>query len=129
MSTVLIVEDSFTQREILSELFKRMGLNVILASDGVEALAKIESHYPDLVILDIIMPQMNGYEVCRRLKSNVKTQKIAVVMFSTKSKECDYYWGNKQGADAYISKLCHPQELINTVKQLLRKDTWIYSYS
>lgn len=128
MSTVLIVEDSFTQREILSELFKRMGLNVILASDGVEALAKIESHYPDLVILDIIMPQMNGYEVCRRIKSNVKTQKIAVIMFSTKSKPCDYYWGSKQGADAYISKLCHPQELINTVKQLLRKDTCSYSY-
>jgi twitching motility two-component system response regulator PilH len=128
MSTVLIVEDSFTQREILSELFKRIGLNVILASDGVEALAKIESHPPDLVILDIIMPQMNGYEVCRRLKSNVKTQKIAVLMFSTKSKQCDYYWGRKQGADAYISKLCHPQELINAVEQLLRKDTCSYYY-
>ncbi len=128
MSTVLIVEDSFTQREILSELFKRIGLNVILASDGVEALAKIESHPPDLVILDIIMPQMNGYEVCRRLKSNVKTQKIAVLMFSTKSKQCDYYWGSKQGADAYISKLCHPQELINAVEQLLRKDTCNYYY-
>lgn len=128
MSTVLIVEDSFTQREILGELVKSIGLNVILAGDGVEALAKIESHHPDLVILDVIMPQMNGYEVCRRLKSNVETQKIAVLMFSTKSEQCDFYWASKQGADAYISKLCHPQELVNTVEQLLRKDNCSYYY-
>ncbi len=120
MTTVLVVEDSRTQREILSELLKSIGLNVILASDGVEALSLAQSHYPDLVILDIILPRMNGYEVCRRLK-RVHTRKPVVIMYSTKSETFDFYWGNKQGADAYVSKLCHPQKLINTVEQLLQR--------
>ena len=121
MSTVLIVEDSLTQREMMKDLINRMGLNVILASDGVEALEVLQSQHPDVVILDIVMPRMNGYEVCRRLKQNVKTQKIAVVMFSTKSEVWDFYWGRKQGADAYVSKFSHPQNLIDTVEQLLQK--------
>ena len=119
MSTVLIVEDSLTQREMMKDLINRMGLNVILASDGVEALELVESHCPDLVVLDIAMPRMNGYEVCRRLKSDEKNCKPAVLMYSHKTEACNFYWGSKQGADAYISKLCRPQELVNTVKQLL----------
>ena len=119
MSTVLVVEDDLTQRQIVSKLLARLGLNVIFADDGVEALSLVESHSPDLVVLDIIMPRMNGYEVCRRLKSRKKTNKPAVLMYSNKSEECDYYWGSKQGADAYVSKLCHPQELVDTVKYLL----------
>lgn len=120
MSTVLVVEDDLTQRQIVSKLLTRLGLNVIFADDGVEALSLVESHSPDLVVLDIIMPRMNGYEVCRRLKSLQKTHKPAVLMYSNKSEECDYYWGSKQGADAYVSKLCHPQELVETVQYLLQ---------
>ena len=120
MSTVLIVEDSLTQREMMRELLNRIGLTVILAGDGVEALELLQSQYPDVVILDIVMPRMNGYELCRRLKRDIKTQKIAVVMLSTKSEVWDFYWGNKQGADAYVSKFSHPQNLVNTVEQLLR---------
>jgi twitching motility two-component system response regulator PilH len=123
MSTVLVVEDSLTQRELIKELLKEIGLYVIFALDGVEALSMVESACPSLVILDIVMPRMNGYEVCRRLKSNDKTHKLAVVMYSSKSEECDFYWGGKQGADAYVSKLDHPQALVNTVEQLLRKVT------
>ena len=92
MSTVLVVEDDLTQRQIVSKLLTRLGLNVIFADDGVEALSLVESHSPDLVVLDIIMPRMNGYEVCRRLKSLQKTHKPAVLMYSNKSEECDYYW-------------------------------------
>lgn len=120
MSTVLVVEDSLTQREMISELLKGCGLRVIVAGDGVEALEQIQGHSPDLVVLDIIMPRMNGYEVCRRLKSNEKTQNLAVVMCSAKKEEFDRYWGIRQGADAYICKPFHPQELVGTVKQLLR---------
>jgi twitching motility two-component system response regulator PilH len=120
MSTVLVVEDSLTHRVLISELLKRIGLNVIFAGDGVEALERIKSNCPDLVILDIILPRMNGYEVCRQLKGNRKTHKVPVVMYSTKNEGWDFYWGSKQGADAYVSKLCHPQELVDTVKQLLQ---------
>ena len=120
MSTVLVVEDDLTQRQIVSKLLTRLGLNVIFADDGVEALSLVESHSPDLVVLDIIIPRMNGYEVCRRLKAREKTYKPAVLIYSNKSEECDYYWGSKQGADAYVSKLCHPHELVETVKYLLQ---------
>jgi twitching motility two-component system response regulator PilH len=119
MGTVLVVEDDLAQRQILSKVLKSIGVNVIFADNGIEALSLAESHCPQLVILDIIMPQMNGYEVCRRLKSNEKNHKPAVLMYSNKSEECDFYWGSKQGADAYVSKLCHPQELINTIQYLL----------
>ncbi|MBW4669462.1 MAG: response regulator [Cyanomargarita calcarea GSE-NOS-MK-12-04C] len=120
MSTVLIVEDSIAQREMITDLLKASGLTVTHASDGVEALEAIESTCPDLVVLDIVMPRMNGYEVCRRLKSDPKTQNVPVVMCSSKGEEFDRYWGMKQGADAYIAKPFQPTELVGTVKQLLR---------
>ena len=121
VSTVLVVEDDQTQQLIISKHLTKIGLNLIFAEDGLEALSLAEIHCPKLVILDIIMPRMNGYEVCRRLKSKNITPKPAVLMYSNKTEECDFYWGSKQGADAYVSKLCHPQELINTVKYLLRE--------
>jgi twitching motility two-component system response regulator PilH len=120
MSTVLIVEDSIAQREMIIDLLKATGLTVIYASDGLEALEAIQSSHPDLVVLDIVMPRMNGYEVCRRLKSDPKTQNVPVVMCSSKGEEFDRYWGMKQGADAYIAKPFQPTELVGTVKQLLR---------
>jgi twitching motility two-component system response regulator PilH len=120
MSTVMVVEDSVTQRQMICDLLKESGLDVKVASDGVEALKEVEKHCPDLVVLDIVMPRMNGYELCRRLKSDPKTQNIAVVMCSSKGEEFDRYWGMKQGADAYIAKPFQPTELVGTVKQLLR---------
>lgn len=121
MSTVLVVEDSYTQRQMISELLRRSGLHVIAVSDGVEALKQVQGHCPDLVVLDIILPRMNGYEVCRRLKSHKKAQKPAIVMCSRKSERFDLYWALKQGADAYLDKPFRPQELIATVKYLLRE--------
>lgn len=120
MSTVMVVEDSVTQRQMICDLLKESGLDVKVASDGVQALEEVEKHCPDLVVLDIVMPRMNGYELCRRLKSDPKTQNIAVVMCSSKGEEFDRYWGMKQGADAYIAKPFQPTELVGTVKQLLR---------
>lgn len=127
MSKILVVEDSISQREMISELLKNSGLKVDVAGDGVEALetlsklAKVsQSELPDLIVLDIVMPRMNGYELCRRIKSDPKTQDVPVVMCSSKGEEFDRYWGMKQGADAYIAKPFQPAELIGTIKQLLR---------
>jgi len=120
MSTVLVVEDSLAQRQMISDLLKGSGLTVDVASDGVEALEQIQKLTPDVVVLDIVMPRMNGYELCRRLKADPKTQNVPVVMCSSKGEEFDRYWGMKQGADAYIAKPFQPTELIGTVKQLLR---------
>ncbi|NJK62226.1 MAG: response regulator [Synechococcaceae cyanobacterium SM2_3_1] len=119
-SRVLVVEDSPAQREMISGLLKESGLDVSSVSDGLEALEAIQGQKPDLVVLDIVMPRMNGYEVCRRLKADPATQAMPIVMCSSKGEEFDRYWGIRQGADAYIAKPFQPQELVGTIKQLLR---------
>ena len=121
MSTVLLVEDSLSTREKITELLKDHGLVVKVACDGVEALDVLKKYNPDLVVLDIVMPRMNGYEVCRRLKSNPGTKDLPIVICSSKGEEFDRYWGMKQGADAYIAKPFQAIELIGTIKQLLRR--------
>lgn len=125
MSTVLVVEDSYVQREMMLGLLSRSGLDVIAACDGVEALKQVQGYHPDLVVLDIILPRMNGYEVCRRIKSDEETQKPAVVMCSRKSERFDFYWALKQGADAYLDKPFRPEELVATVLYLLRGEAAI----
>ncbi|QDZ39529.1 response regulator [Euhalothece natronophila Z-M001] len=122
MTTVLVVEDSATQRQMISDLLKESGLNasVVSVADGVEALEQIKNKCPDIVVLDIVMPRMNGYEVCREIKTDPKTENLPVIMCSSKGEEFDKYWGMKQGADAYIAKPFEPSELIGTIKQLLR---------
>lgn len=120
MSTVLVVDDSPTQRELIIDALKSSGLTVMSVNDGMEALQQMQTTCPDLVVLDIVMPKMNGYEVCRKLKTDPKTQNVPVVMCSSKGEEFDRYWGMKQGADAYIVKPFQTKELVATVKQLLR---------
>lgn len=120
MSTVLVVDDSQTVRQMLSELLQKGGLTVIEAANGIEAKAKIQTKAPDLVITDLIMPEMNGYELCRWIKNTPTAQNIPVLICSTKDQEFDRYWGMKQGADAYITKPFQPGEMLKTVKQLLK---------
>jgi twitching motility two-component system response regulator PilH len=120
MSTVLVVDDSQTLRSMLAEMLEGVGIRVIEAANGIEAKAHIQEKLPDLVITDLIMPEMNGYELCRWIKNDPAKQNVPVLICSTKSEEFDRYWGMKQGADAYITKPFHPPELLKTVKQLLR---------
>ncbi|MEM1281151.1 MAG: response regulator [Cyanobacteria bacterium P01_D01_bin.6] len=120
MSTVLIVDDSSALREMIAGLLVNAGMTILEAKDGAEAQQKIEASPPDLVVLDIVMPNMNGYELTRWIKTNPKTQDVPVVICSSKGEEFDRYWGMKQGADAYIAKPFRPNEMVETVKQLLR---------
>lgn len=119
MTTVLIVDDSHTVREMLSDQLKRSGFTVVEAADGEEAIEKIKVSSPDLVVTDIVMPRKNGYELCRWIKNDPKTKHIPVVMCTSKSEEFDVYWGMKQGADAYITKPYHPPDMLEAVKKLL----------
>ncbi len=119
MSTVLVVDDSPTLREMISSLLNQTGLTISVAQDGQEAKAIIAANPPDLVVLDVVMPNMNGYELCRWVKGNAATQDVLVIMCSSKGEEFDRYWGIKQGADAYVIKPFHPSELLGTVQTLL----------
>lgn len=123
MSHILVVDDSPSQREMISSLLKSSGIVVTEASNGEEALEALlnpsNENLPDLVITDIVMPRMNGYEFCRKLKNTPATEHIPVLMCTSKGEEFDRYWGMKQGADAYIAKPFKPNELNKTVKQLL----------
>jgi len=120
-ANVLVVEDSPPQREMITKILQESGMIVQSASDGLEAMEMIQQNCPDVLVLDVVMPRMNGYELCRKLKADPKTEKVLVVMCSTKGEEFDKYWGMRQGADAYITKPFQPAELISTIKQLLRK--------
>ena len=121
MTTVLLVEDSKSTRRMMSKLLIKQGLKVETAIDGVQALEILPNVCPDLVVLDIVMPNMNGYELCRKIKADPKTKDVPVVICSAKSEEFDRYWGIKQGADAYIAKPFEERELIATIKQFLKK--------
>jgi twitching motility two-component system response regulator PilH len=120
MPKVLIVDDSATVRELVSDQLRKSGFEVIEAIDGDEAIAKLQTNIPDLVITDIVMPRKNGYELTRWIKSEPSLKHIPVVMCTSKSEEFDVYWGMKQGADAYITKPYHPPDLVNAVKRLLK---------
>lgn len=121
MSAVLVVDDSTMVRVMLAEYLESSGYAVIEAIDGIEAIEQIQTYHPDLVITDIVMPRMNGYELCRWIKSDPQTKSIPVMMCSTKDEEFDRYWGLKQGADAYIAKPYKPLEMVSAVKYLLEQ--------
>ncbi len=101
---VLVVDDSPTDRQIVTTLLQRQGYEVTTAVDGEDALAKIAAERPPLIVLDIILPKMNGYQVLRQLKTAPETRDIKVILLSSKSQESDRFWGLKQGADDYIAK-------------------------
>jgi twitching motility two-component system response regulator PilH len=119
MSKVLVVDDSNTQRRIIAGLLGENNFDVAIATNGLEALNSVAQSRPDLIILDIVMPEMHGYEVCRRLKADPATQNIPIVFCSTKATQVDVYWGLKNGADAYLGKPFKDGELLGTLKQLL----------
>ncbi|WP_448381148.1 response regulator transcription factor [Gloeomargarita sp.] len=121
MATVLVVEDQRTQREMIVSLLEQDGFQVLAAEDGDEAWALVRGgQIPDVVVMDVVMPRMNGYELVRRLRDNPQTKQIPVLMCSSKGETFDKHWGLKQGADAYIVKPFEPQDLLGTVRHLLR---------
>lgn len=113
---ILIVDDDPLLREMLSTRLKAEGYDVIQAGDGAEGLEKAKKEKPDLIILDVALPQMNGYEVCGTLKSEPEYSKIPVILFSAKE---DIQLAEKVGADAYIIKPFGSKVLLKKVKELI----------
>lgn len=119
MSTILVIEDSPTERRIVESTLQAAGWSVLHAEDGEEGLRKATADRPDLILLDVVLPGQNGFQVCRKLKKTEETGSIPIVMLTSKNQESDRYWGMKQGADAYLTKPVDEQLLTDTVRGLL----------
>jgi len=119
MSTALIVEDVQTDLMILTDYLETIGWRVITAINGEEALNYLSSNKPDIVFLDVVLPGRSGFEICRTIKSQVDTQKIPVVMCSTKNTDMDRFWGLKQGADLYLTKPVNRHDFIEVIHKLV----------
>lgn len=116
---ILIVDDEPNIVISLEFLMQQSGYEVDIARDGEEALQKIASFEPDLVLLDIMLPQLNGFEVCQRIRENKQWNQLKIIMLSAKGREIDVSKGIALGADAYITKPFSTKDLISKVQLLL----------
>lgn len=119
--SVLIVEDEPAQREVLAYNLGAEGFRVVLAGDGEEAMLLVQEEMPDIIVLDWMMPNLSGIEVCRRLKSRPKTRAIPIIMLSARSEEVDKVRGLETGADDYVIKPYSVKELMARVRSQLRR--------
>jgi len=115
---ILVVEDSPTTRRQITGILESSGYQVITAEDGEAALQLVREHHPELVVLDIVLPKKNGYQVCRNIKADPELA-IKVLMLTAKDQEKDRIWGQRQGADLYLSKPVDADELIKAVKSMV----------
>ncbi len=119
-STVLIVDDNPQNVELLQAFLESLPVKLVTAVDGLDALKKVEEHNPDLILLDIMMPQMSGFQVCRKLKGDPKTHDIQVLMVTALNELGDIEQANECGTDDFVSKPVNKIELLTRVKSLLR---------
>lgn len=119
MNTVLVVEDTISELELISSFLRESGYTVIMAKDAKEALHKVTEFMPDAVVTDVVMPDMSGFELCRKLKKNPATQQLPIIICSSKNQEIDRLWGMKQGADVYLTKPFTKDQLVRAVKSVV----------
>jgi two-component system alkaline phosphatase synthesis response regulator PhoP len=119
-STVLIVDDNPQNVELLQAFLESLPVKIVTAADGVEALEKVAQHKPDLILLDIMMPRMSGFQVCRRVKGDAKTKDIQVLMVTALNELGDIEQATECGTDDFVSKPVNKFELLTRVKSLLR---------
>ncbi len=117
--SILIVDDDVDSLKLIGLMLQRQGYDVLIANSGQQALAMARAERPDLVILDIMMPDMDGYEVCRRMRHDPVTQPIPIIMFTARSMVDDKVAGFEAGADDYLTKPTHPAELASRIRALL----------
>ena len=118
---ILIVDDEPNIIFMLSHRLKQSGYDVITGKDGQDALEKARSGNPDLIILDLMLPKMNGYTVCGLLKRDEKFSKTPVIMLTARAQESDKKQGEEAGADAYVKKPFKSDELLKVIQELLEK--------
>lgn len=114
---IMIVEDSQTDMRIAESICIENGYETVAVTEGDKVLSTALEKKPDLILLDVILPNKNGFQVCRQLKSNPETQGINIVIVSSKDQASDKFWGKKQGADDYITKPYTEGELLAAIEK------------
>ena len=118
INRILVVDDSPTERYTLSEMLKKAGFNPLQAESGEDAIKKAKEIKPDLVLMDVVMPGLNGFQATRAIVTDEATRHIPVIICTTKGQETDKMWGLRQGAKDYLVKPVQVQDLVNKIKAL-----------
>lgn len=119
MAHILIIDDSATERHYLKSLLSDVGHDISTAESGEQGIEMAKSSKPDLILMDVVMPGMNGFQATRSLSRTPETCEIPVVMVSQKSDKTDQVWASRQGAKAYITKPVNGERLIDSIKNFL----------
>lgn len=115
---ILVVDDSPTERHFMVDLLTKNGFQVVTAESGEEGVVKAKAEKPDLIIMDVVMPGLNGYQATRTITRDDETKNIPVLMCTTKGQETDKIWGLRQGAQDYLVKPVNPEELLAKIAAL-----------
>jgi DNA-binding response OmpR family regulator len=118
---ILVIEDDPATSRLVDYSLRHEGYQVITASNGLEGIRKAHDESPDLIILDVMLPGMDGFEICHRLRAENDTARLPILMFSAKAQEIDKDTGLKVGADDYLPKPAAPAEILDRVEKLLSK--------
>lgn len=116
---VLVVDDSWTDLTLIATPLRESGFEVITAVDGDEAIEKVLNEHPQCVVLDVILPRQNGFQLCRKIKHMEQSRNIPVILLSSKNTALDKRWGLQQGADLYLTKPFNRDELVASVRRLV----------
>lgn len=119
MPRILIVDDSPTEIYVLKTMLEKHGFQTISATGGEEGVAAAKTQKPDLVLMDVVMPGLNGFQATRQISKDPATEKIPVIIVTTKSQDTDKVWGMRQGAKDYVTKPVVEAELIAKIKAVL----------
>ena len=121
MARILIVDDSPTEMFKLSAMLEKNGYQVLKAENGADGVALARQEKPDAVLMDIVMPGLNGFQATRQLTKDSETSAIPVIIVTTKDQETDKVWGKRQGARDYLTKPIDETTLVNTLKSVLAR--------
>lgn len=116
---ILIAEDSPTTAAYIRAILEPLGCGIVIANDGEQAEREIKQCRPDLLILDIILPKVNGFELCRTLRGDPELKTLPIIVVSAMDRESDRFWGLKQGADEFLVKPVDPELLVEKVRSYL----------
>ena len=118
LKKILVVDDSPTERFFLQELLSKAGYGVITADNGEDAVTKAKSERPDLILMDVVMPGLNGFQATRQISRAQETAHIPVIMCTSKGQETDKIWGERQGARDYLVKPIDASDLLRKIAAL-----------